>query len=385
MNEKSRFETRAIHAGQPPDPATGAVITPVYQTSTYAQSAPGEHKGYDYSRADNPTRKALEDCLASLEGAKYGLAFSTGLGGMATLMHVLEEGSHVVCCDDVYGGTHRLFSKVLNTRGFSFTFADLTNPSAFGDAITSKTRMVWIETPTNPLLKLIDIEAVCASAKRNRILTVVDNTFATPYLQNPLAMGADIVVHSTTKYIGGHSDVIGGAVVTSDSDLFEKVKFLQKSIGAVPGPMDAWLTLRGLKTLAVRMERHCFNAKKVVEFLKKHPRVEKVIYPGDPDHPQFALAKRQMRDFGGMVSVYLKATLAETKRFLSSLRVFTLAESLGGVESLIEHPAIMTHASLPEDVRRKLGITDGFVRLSVGIEHFEDLTEDLRSALAKLD
>lgn len=383
MNEKSRFETRAIHAGQAPDSATGAVITPVYQTSTYAQSAPGEHKGYDYSRADNPTRKALEDCLASLEGAKYGLAFSSGLGGMATLMHVLEEGSHVVCCDDVYGGTHRLFSQVLKQRGFSFTFADLTDPSALGDAITSKTRMVWIETPTNPLLKLIDIEAVCSAAKKKKILTVVDNTFATPYLQNPLARGADVVVHSTTKYIGGHSDVIGGAVVTSNSDLFEKVKFLQKSIGAVPGPMDAWLTLRGLKTLAVRMERHCFNAKKVVEFLKKHPRVEKVIYPGDPDHPQVALAKRQMRDFGGMVSVYLKATLSETKHFLSSLRVFTLAESLGGVESLIEHPAIMTHASLPNDVRRKLGITDGFVRLSVGIENFEDLIEDLRSALVR--
>ncbi|MFH1262671.1 MAG: cystathionine gamma-synthase [Pseudomonadota bacterium] len=384
MNEKSRFETKAIHVGQAPDPATGAVITPIYQTSTYAQPEPGVHKGYDYSRADNPTRKALEDCLASLEGSEYGLAFSSGLGGMATLAHVLPEGSHVVCCDDVYGGTYRLFSQVLASRGFSFTFVDLTDPSALDEAMTPATKMVWIETPTNPLLKLIDIEAIAAKASKRKILTVVDNTFATPYLQNPLALGADVVVHSTTKYIGGHSDVVGGAVILKTKELFDQVKFLQKSIGATPGPIDSWLTLRGLKTLAVRMDRHCANAKKVVEFLQKQPKVDRVIYPGDPSHPQHALAKKQMRDFGGMVSVYLKASLAETKRFLSALQVFTLAESLGGVESLIEHPAIMTHASLPADVRTKLGITDGFIRLSVGIEHHEDLVADLGAAFRGL-
>ncbi|HLG20499.1 MAG TPA: cystathionine gamma-synthase [Bdellovibrionota bacterium] len=381
MKDEARFETRAIHVGQAPDPSTGAVIQPIYQTSTYAQSAPGEHKGYDYSRTRNPTREALERCLASLEGGKHGAAFSSGMGAAATLLHLLEEGSHVVCCDDVYGGTYRLFSKVLHRRNYTFSFVDLTNPKAFDDTVTAKTRMVWIETPTNPLLKLIDIEAICSKARKKKILSVVDNTFASPYLQNPLALGADIVLHSTTKYIGGHSDVVGGAVAVGDDALAERIRFLQNSIGAVPGPFDAWLTLRGLKTLALRMERHTANAKAIVTFLEKHPKVEQVFYPGLASHPQHALAKKQMKDFGGMISARLKLNLQQTKKFLSSLKIFTLAESLGGVESLIEHPAIMTHASLPPDVRGKLGITDGFIRLSVGIEHADDLLNDLRAAL----
>jgi cystathionine gamma-lyase len=377
MNEKTRFETRAIHAGQEPDPATGAVIPPVYMTSTYAQTEPGVTKGYDYSRTTNPTRKALETCLASLEGGRHGTAYASGMGAATTLLHLLEEGSHVVCCDDVYGGTYRLFTKVLERRAYRFTFVDLTDAAAVEKAVTPDTRMVWIESPTNPLLKLVDLARVCGIAHKRKALAVVDNTFASPYLQNPLAFGADLVLHSTTKYLGGHSDVVGGAVVTDSDDLHERVRFLQNSIGATPGPMDAWLVLRGLKTLALRMERHCANAGKIVAFLEKHPRVERVIYPGHPSHPQHALAKKQMRGFGGMVSVRLKATLAETQKFLSSLEVFTLAESLGGVESLIEHPAIMTHASLPADVRARLGISDGFIRLSVGIEHADDLIADL--------
>ncbi len=380
MTERGRFETRAIHIGQAPDTATGAVIPPIYQTSTYAQSAPGVHHGFEYSRTSNPTRTALEECLASLEGGKFGMAYSSGMGAATNLLHLLGEGSHVICCDDVYGGTFRLFSKVLSQRAFHFSFVDLTNPKHFDDAINSKTRMVWIETPTNPLLKLIDIEALCKKASEKKILSVVDNTFASPYLQTPLSLGADIVLHSTTKYIGGHSDVVGGAVVTHRADLAEKIRFLQNAIGAVPGPMDAWLTLRGLKTLSIRMERHCANAQKMAEFLEKNPHVEQAIYTGYPSHPQYSLAKRQMKDFGGMISVRLRADLEKTKRFLSSLKVFTLAESLGGVESLIEHPAIMTHASLPSDVRNKLGITDGFIRLSVGIEHIDDLIEDLNQA-----
>ncbi|MFH1018076.1 MAG: cystathionine gamma-synthase [Pseudomonadota bacterium] len=384
MDQKQKFETRAIHAGQEPDPSTGAVIPPVYLTSTYAQAEPGVHKGYDYSRTANPTRAALEACLASLEGGKYGTAYASGMGASATLLSLLDENSHVVCCDDVYGGTYRLFTKVLHRRAYRFTFVDLTDANALADATTDQTRMIWIETPTNPLLKLIDIEAVSAFARKRKILVVVDNTFASPYLQNPLSLGADVVLHSTTKYIGGHSDVVGGALVTDSDELAERIRFLQNSIGATAGPMDAWLTLRGVKTLALRMERHCANAKKVVEFLKKQPKVEQVIYPGEPSHPQHELARKQMRDSGGMVSVRLKLDLAQTKKFLSRLRIFTLAESLGGVESLIEHPAIMTHASLPADVRQKLGITDGFIRLSVGIEHADDLIDDLKSALASI-
>jgi cystathionine gamma-lyase len=382
MKEGTKFETRAIHVGQEPDPSTGAVIPPVYMTSTYAQSSPGEHKGFDYSRTINPTRLSLEKCIASLEGGKHGTAYSSGMGAATTLLHALDQGSHVVSCDDVYGGTFRLFNRVLSQRSFTFTFTDLTNSTALEKHLTPDTRMVWLETPTNPLLKLIDIEAIASITKKRKILLVVDNTFATPYLQNPLVLGADVVLHSTTKYIGGHSDVIGGVLVTNDDALAEKIRFLQNSIGAIASPMDAWLTVRGIKTLALRMERHCSNAQKVTEFLSTHPKVEQVIYPGHPTHPQFALAKKQMKNFGGMISARLKANLSDTKKCLSKLKIFTLAESLGGVESLIEHPAIMTHASLPADVRKNLGISDGFIRLSVGIENVDDLIEDLKQGLS---
>lgn len=379
MSKKYRFETLALHQGQAPEKSTGAVIPPVFQTSTYAQESPGVHKGFEYSRTQNPTRFALEECLAALEKAKHCAAFSSGMGACTTLMHVLPQDSHVVCCDDVYGGTYRLFARVISERSYSFSFVDLTEPKNFENSIMKKTKMIWIETPTNPLLKLIDIQSICEMARDKDILSVVDNTFASPFLQNPLELGADVVLHSTTKYIGGHSDVVGGAVMTNQKELAEKIFFLQNSIGAVPGPWDAWLTLRGVKTLGLRMERHCENAKKVVEFLKTHPKVDEVIYPGNKEHPQYGLAKKQMKDFGGMVSVRLKCDLAQTKKFLSSLKVFTLAESLGGVESLIEHPSIMTHASLPVEVRNNLGIIDGLIRISVGIEHAEDLIEDLKS------
>ncbi len=385
MKRESKFETRAIHAGQSPDPSTGAVIPPIYQTSTYVQSAPGVHRGYDYSRTINPTRTSLEECLASLEGGKYGLAFSSGMGAATTLLHLLPTGSHVVSCDDVYGGTYRLFSRVMNDRAFEFTFADLTDAKSLSPLLKANTKMLWLESPTNPLLKLNDIAALCEIARKRNIITVVDNTFASPFLQNPLALGADIVLHSTTKYIGGHSDVVGGALVVNRQDLSEPLHFLQNSIGAVPGPMDAWLTTRGLKTLALRMERHTTNAEKIADYLVKHPKVEKVFYPGLKDHPQHALTKKQMRGFGGgMISARLKFNLDQTKKFLSSLQVFSLAESLGGVESLIEHPAIMTHASLPADVRAKLGISDGLIRLSVGIEHVDDLIADLDHAFQLL-
>jgi cystathionine gamma-synthase len=373
------FETRAIHAGQEPDPATGAVTTPIYQTSTYAQEAVGKHKGYDYARVANPTRAALEECLASLEGAAHGHAFSSGLGAATTIVHLIEQCAHVVCVNDVYGGMYRMFSQVYEPKGMTFSYASPEELStAPADHVPEDTRLVWIETPTNPLLSVVDIEAVAAAAHRVGALLVVDNTFATPYLQQPLALGADIVVHSTTKYLGGHSDVVGGFAGTNDPTISERLAFLQKSLGAVPGPFDAWLVLRGLKTLAVRMERHCANARAVAAFLAEQPRVTSVLYPGLPGHPGHDLAARQMRDFGGMLSFTLE-TEDEALDLVARTRLWTLAESLGGVESLIEHPARMTHASTaagPFASPREL------VRLSVGIEAVDDLVADLEQALA---
>lgn len=378
-----RFETRAIHAGQAPDPHNGAVITPVWQTSTFAQPAPGVMlDGYDYSRADNPTRRALERNLASLEGAKHGLAFGSGCAATSAVVQALGAGAHVISFDDVYGGTRRLFTRVMAHDARSFDFCDLRDPDAFLALVRPETRALWIETPTNPMLKLADIEALSARAHEKGLLVVVDNTFMSPYFQNPLALGADVVVHSCTKYIGGHSDLVMGAVLTSNDAFAEKLRFLQLSVGAVPGPMDCWLALRSTKTLAVRMERHAANAQAVAEFLEGRPGVQRVIYPGLPSHPQHALAKRQMSGFGGMITFVVDGGLARAKQVLSRLRVFTLAESLGGVESLVEHPAIMTHASVPPEVRAELGIDDGLLRLSVGIEHVDDLIADLAGALA---
>jgi cystathionine gamma-lyase len=376
-----KLATRAIHAGQAPDPTTGAIMTPVYMTSTYVQSAPGEHKGFEYSRTQNPTRMALEQCIAALEGGAHGLAFASGSAATDAVMHILEAGDHVVSMDDVYGGTFRQFDKVWTRHGLSFTFVDLTDPAKAEAAFTEKTKLVWIETPTNPLLKLVDIALVAKLAHDRGALVVVDNTFMTPRFQRPLEHGADIVLHSTTKYLGGHSDVVGGALVTRRDDLRERLAFVQNSVGAVPGPMDSFLVLRGIKTLPVRMDRHEQNAKVLAEWLVTHPKVDEVIYPGLESHPQHALARRQMDGFGGMMSVRVKGDLDAARRLLSACEVFALAESLGGVESLIEHPAIMTHASVPADQRARLGITDGLVRLSVGIEDVEDLKADLVQAL----
>ncbi len=368
------FETRAIHEGQEPDPATGAIIVPIYQTSTYIQEAVGEHKGYDYSRTANPTRRALELCLASLEGAEYGFAFSSGMGATTTVMHLVSPGERIVCVDDVYGGTYRLFSKVYAPKGYDFEFVSHDGVAA---AIDDRTRLVWLETPTNPLLNLVDIRAAVDAARNAGAVVVVDNTFATPYLQRPLELGADIVVHSTTKYLGGHSDLIGGFACTNDPTIAERLAFLQNSIGAVPGPFDAWLVLRGLKTLALRMERHCENARTVAEFLDGHPAVEQVLYPGLPSHPGHELAARQMADFGGMVS-FLAPTAAEALALVTRTQIFKLAESLGGVESLIEVPAKMTHAST---ANATFAAPRNLVRLSVGIESADDLIEDLQQAL----
>ncbi|PKN44796.1 MAG: cystathionine gamma-synthase, partial [Deltaproteobacteria bacterium HGW-Deltaproteobacteria-20] len=363
-----RFETDAIHAGQSPDPTTGAIMTPVYQTSTYVQEAPGKHLGFEYSRTQNPTRMALEACVAALEGGRHGLAFASGCATTDAVMHLLSAGDHVVSMDDVYGGTRRLFEKVWKRHGIDFTFADLSAPGTLETAITARTRMVWVESPTNPLLKLVDLARAAETCQAHGVWLVVDNTFMTPYFQRPLALGADIVVHSATKYLNGHSDVVGGVLVTSRDELRERLAFVQNSAGAVPGPMDAFLVLRGLKTLHVRMDRHQHNAMELAGWLEKHPRVRSVIYPGLPSHPQHDLAQQQMSGFGGMITVRLRGTLEETARAISSCRVFSLAESLGGVESLIEHPAIMTHASVPSEERAKLGIDDTLIRLSVGIE-----------------
>ncbi|ATB42282.1 hypothetical protein CYFUS_007760 [Cystobacter fuscus] len=376
-----RFDTLAIHAGQEPDPTTGAIMTPVYLTSTYVQDGPGEHKGYEYSRTQNPTRKALQECLAALEGAKHGFAFASGLAGTAMLMHLLNAGDHVVVSDDVYGGTFRIFDKVFRRHGLEFSFVDLSRPESFEAAITPKTKMVWVESPTNPMLKLIDLARIAETAKKRGILSVCDNTFMTPYFQRPLELGFDVVAHSTTKYLNGHSDVVGGFVCTSDDELAQRMGFLQNAVGGVPGPMDCFLVLRGVKTLGVRMERHAQNAHKVAEFLVKHPKVGKATYPGLESHPQYALARKQMKGFGGMMTFDIKGGLDSARRFLKAVKVFACAESLGGVESLIEHPAIMTHASVPKETRELLGISDGLIRLSVGIEDAQDLIDDLKQAL----
>jgi cystathionine gamma-lyase len=376
------FGTLAIHAGQTPEPTTGAVMTPIFQTSTYVQKSPGVHSGYEYSRTDNPTRTAYQACVAALENGSYALAFSSGMATIDAIVHLLQSGDHVVCCDDVYGGTFRLFDKVYRRLGIQFSFVDFTNLSAIEAAIQPNTRLIWIETPTNPMLKIIDIEAVCAIAQTHKIVSVVDNTFMSPYFQKPLDLGAEIVMHSVTKYMNGHSDVIGGVAVTKNEEIYKALKFLQNSVGAVPSPMDCFLVLRGLKTLHVRMERHGQNALKIAQFLEKHPKIEKVIYPGLENHPQHALAKKQMQNgFGGMISFYIKGGLKEAVTFLEKVRIFRLAESLGGVESLIEHPAIMTHASVPAETRKILGIHDNFIRISCGIESVEDLIQDLEQAL----
>ena len=377
------FATRAIHVGQTPDPATGAVVVPIYQTSTYAQSAVGQHKGYDYSRTANPTRTALEQCLASLEGGRHALAFASGMAAEATIMQLLRPGDHTIAVDDVYGGTYRLFKQVLEPMGLIFSFVDPLRPEAMEQAWKERTRMVWIESPTNPLLKLVDIAGVATLAHQHDALLVVDNTFMRPYFQRPLALGADVVVHSTTKYLGGHSDLIGGAIVVNRDDLHDRLAFLQNAVGGVPGPMDVWLVLRGLKTLALRMREHDHNARQVAEFLEGHPRVLRVLYPGLRSHPQYALASRQMSGFGGMVAFEVRGGLPVARAVVERTRIFTLAESLGAVESLIELPAAMTHASIPGDVRLARGVTDGLIRISVGIEDAADLTQDLEQALAE--
>ena len=379
MNQ--RFETRAIHAGCEPDSGTGAIMTPIFQTSTYVQESPGKHKGYDYSRTHNPTRTALEKNIASLEEGNYGLAFSSGMSAISAITQMLSAGDHIICSDDVYGGTFRLFDKVLKKFNLEFDFIDLTSLQSLERYIKNTTKLVWLESPSNPLLKLIDIEATARTAKSRGIITVVDNTFATPFFQKPLKLGADIVMHSTTKYLNGHSDVIGGALVMNDQELYNKLQFLQNAAGGVPGPFDCFLVLRGIKTLAIRMERHAGNALKIAQFLENHPKVRKVIYPGLISHPQHELAKKQMTGFGGIVTFFIKGGLEAARRFLERVKIFSLAESLGGVESLIEHPAIMTHASLPKEVREKIGISDELIRVSVGIENVDDLIDDIENAL----
>jgi cystathionine gamma-lyase len=381
--KKFDFETRAIHAGQEPDPGTGAIMTPVYLTSTYVQSSPGVHKGYEYSRTHNPTRKAYEACIADLESGKHGFAFASGLSATMIALHLFKSGDHVVAGDDMYGGTFRLFDKVLRHNGLNFSYVDLSDPANLAAAIRPETKLLWLETPTNPMLKLADIEALVKVAHGKDVLVAVDNTFMSPYFQRPLELGADIVVHSSTKYIGGHSDFVGGVIVVKDDGLAEKLAFLSNAIGPVASPFDAFLGLRSLKTLAVRMKAHAENAAAVADFLKRHNKIEKVMYPGLKDHPQHELAKRQMHGFGGMVSCVLKGGIRETRTFLESVRLFSLAESLGGVESLVNHPAIMTHASVPAATRQALGISDSLIRLSVGIESFEDIRGDLEQALAK--
>jgi cystathionine beta-lyase/cystathionine gamma-synthase len=382
MKKQKDFATRAIHAGQEPDPTTGAIMTPVYLTSTYVQESPGKHKGYDYARSINPTRLAYEKCIADLESGTRGFAFASGLAAMSTVLDLLESGSHIVVSDDLYGGTFRLFDKVRKqSAGLEFTYIDLTDASRFEKAIKKNTRMVWIETPSNPLLKIIDLEAIAKVAREHKILSVSDNTFATPWIQRPLEFGFDIVVHSATKYLNGHSDMIGGAAVVGENkELGDRMWFLQNSVGAIQGAFDSFLVLRSLKTLALRMERHCANALEIARWLEEQPRVEKVMYPGLKSHLQHDLARTQMRGFGGMVSIVLKTDLAGTKRFLENTHLFSLAESLGGVESLINHPALMTHASVPKEKRDELGVTDSLVRISVGVEDLRDLIDDLQFA-----
>jgi len=377
-----KFATKAIHAGQEPDPTTGAVMTPIYQTSTYWQKSPGDNKGYEYSRGTNPTRKALEDCLAALENAKYGLAFSSGMGATDAVLKLLQPGDEVITGNDLYGGSYRIFTKIFTKYGIKFHFLDLSKPENMLPYINEKTKLVWIETPTNPTMQVIDIEGVARITKEKNLILTVDNTFASPYLQNPIDLGADIVMHSVTKYIGGHSDVVMGALVTNDEALYKELWFIYNACGATPGPQDSFLVLRGIKTLHLRMKAHCENGEKVARYLKEHPKVDKIYWPGFEDHPNYHIAKKQMRGFGGMISITLKgADLEETFRISSNFKVFTLAESLGGVESLINHPATMTHGSIPKAEREKVGVTDNLLRLSVGVEDIDDLLEDLANAL----
>lgn len=377
------FATRAIHAGQEPDPTTGAIMTPIYMTSTYVQESPGVHKGWEYTRTHNPTRKAYEDCIASLESGRHGFAFASGCAATTTVLHMLKAGDHVLAMDDMYGGTFRLFDKVLRHSGIEFDFVDLTDANNFEKSLKPSTKLVWLETPTNPTLKLVDIQKISAMAKKHNVMVAVDNTFMSPYFQRPLELGADIVVHSATKYIGGHSDVVGGIAVTSRDDIAERLAFLSNGMGATQSPFDSFMCLRSLKTLPLRMKAHQENAMEVAKFLEAHPKVEKVLYPGLTSHPQHGLAREQMHGFGGMITFYIKGGLESARKFLENVKVFSLAESLGGVESLIEHPAIMTHASVPAENRKALGIDDSLIRLSVGVEDLEDLLEDLKSAFDK--
>ncbi|MGB8343664.1 MAG: cystathionine gamma-synthase [Ktedonobacteraceae bacterium] len=377
-----KFDTKAIHAGQEPDPSTGAIMTPIFQTATYVQSGLGEHKGFEYSRTQNPTRSALEACLAALEGGQYGLAFASGMAAEQAVLSLLSADDHMIAGDDLYGGSYRIFERVMSRYHIETSYVTANHAAGYEQAIRPNTKLIWLETPTNPLLGLADIRAVAEIAHRHDLLLVVDNTFASPYFQQPLQLGADIVVHSTTKYLNGHSDVIGGAVVTNSSEVYEAIKFYQNAAGAVPSPFDSWLTLRGIKTLPVRMRQHEANARQVAVFLAEHPRVEKVYYPGLPSHPGYALAKRQMSGFGGMVSFQFKGTYADVDAVVRRFKVFSLAESLGGVESLVCHPATMTHGSIPREIRESRGITDMLLRLSVGIEDGEDLLADLQQALA---
>lgn len=375
------FATRAIHAGQEPDPTTGAIMTPLYLSSTYVQASPGVHKGYEYSRTGNPTRKAYEDCLANLESGKFGFAFASGCAASTTVMHLLKQGDHVVACDDMYGGSFRLFDKVIKHNGVEFSFVDLTDVENLKRAIKPNTKMIWIETPTNPTLKLVPIAKTAAIAKEKGIVTVVDNTFMSPFFQRPLELGADIVLHSTTKFVGGHSDIVGGAIVTSNEEIANRIAFLSNSMGTICSPFDAFLAMRSLKTLPIRMRQHELNGKAIADFLESHKQVERVVYPGLKSHPQHSLACEQMHGMGSMITFYIKGGMSSARKFLESVRVFSLAESLGGVESLIEHPAIMTHASVPAENRKALGIDDSMIRLSVGIEDVQDLLQDLKNAL----
>ncbi len=378
-----KFGTKAIHAGQEPDPTTGAIMTPIYQTSTFWQESPGKHKGYAYARGKNPTRNALEKCIAALENGKHGLCFSSGMGAIDAVAKLLRPGDEVITGNDLYGGTYRMFTKVFANFGIKFHFIDLNDANNITEYINENTKLIWIETPTNPTMQIVDIAACAEISKKNNLILAVDNTFASPYLQNPLDLGADIVMHSVTKYLGGHSDVVMGALVCNDDNIHEQLAFIHNSCGATPGPQDSFLVLRGLKTLHLRMKAHCENGRIIAEFLRNHPKIEKVYWPGFPDSKNHEIAKKQMRDFGGMISIVLKnADLNETFRIASSFKVFSLAESLGGVESLINHPATMTHASIPKDEREKVGVVDNLLRLSVGVEDIEDLLEDLKSALA---
>ena len=386
MDKKNKkgFDTKAIHSGQEPDPTTGAIIGPIYTSSTYVQESPGVHKGYDYSRTINPTRKALEDCIADLEEGYSGFAFSSGMAAAATVLEILDSGDHIISMDDVYGGTYRLFENVRKrSSGLDFTFTNLSDLRNLEKSLKPTTKMIWVETPSNPLLKIVDLKKLAIFAKEHNLITVCDNTFCSPYVQKPLELGCDLVLHSATKYLNGHSDVIGGVVVCSHdrTDLDEKLSFLSNSVGSIMSPFDSFLVLRSLKTLSVRMQRHCENAMKIANFLKEKKVIKQIFYPGLTDHPHHDVAKKQMNGFGGMLTMVLEGGLPSAKKFLEKTKLFSLAESLGGVESLIEHPAIMTHASVPLDIRKKLGIDDGLVRLSVGIESIEDLIEDLEQAL----